>query len=136
MKNIILLLVTFISVVSCNSEEILPAEKGEIYNENNPLLGYWVAGDYKEDIRTFTRANEFDPEKAGFAFFENGKLVERGNSGWCGTPPVSYTNYEGQWSVDEDNYLILNSTYWGGERTIAFEIAALDKNTLELKYIE
>lgn len=135
MKNLLLLLTLAFALCSCHSENIQPAEKGGILNEEDPLQGYWIAGDYLEETTIYNRAGKFDPDKGGFAFFENGKLIERSNSGWCGTPPISYAEYEGNWTVNEENLLVLNSTYWGGEHIVTYEIISVDENKLVLKYI-
>lgn len=135
MKNVLLLLTLAFALCSCHSENIQPAENAGILNEGDPLQGYWIAGDYLEETHTYYRADKFEPDKGGFAFFENGKLIEKSNSGWCGTPPISYAEFEGRWTVNEENQLVLNSTYWGGERIVTYEIINFDEDTLVLKYI-
>jgi len=110
MKKMYLLLILLISVSwSCSKDEI------EI-DGNNLLIGLWNYSDYKDNSAVFTRSSEFADNHC-YKFNSNGTLVERKNSGWCGTPPISYADYEGTWSLQNDTIITIKVDYWGGVTT-------------------
>ena len=117
------LLVSFLSV-SCSKDEI------EI-DPDNLLLGTWNYSEYQNDASVFIRSSEF-ANNPGYKFSSDGTLVERKNTGWCGTPPVSYGDYTGTWSVLNDTLIEINTTYWGGEITYKLDIQSVNSNTLKV----
>ena len=135
MKRFILFSLISFALFSCGKEEIGPSEKVIAFNEEEPLVAYWVESGYEDDVRIYTRAQEFQADKGGFAFFANGDLIERANSGFCGTPPISYANFDGSWSLIADKQLLLEGTFWGGEKVSRMEIVSLDNSTLKVKYL-
>lgn len=110
----------------------------EKYDPQNPIEGTWVfdKGETISDevIFSFHRASKFEQDKSGYAFKANGLLISRQNAGWCGTPPISYEETQGGWSMD-GNKVKLNGKYWGGASTTEFEISKLDENQLEVKQV-
>lgn len=59
------------------------------------------------------------------------KFIERKNSGWCGTPPVSYSDFEGNWSIN-DSLLNVSVAYWGGLADYQWKIISLDDKRLTI----
>ena len=108
------------------------------YDPENPIQGTWVLdkGETVGDdvIYNFHRASQFDKDKSGYAFKANGLLVSRQNTGWCGTPPVSYVETQGAWSKTGDK-IMLDGIYWGGKFKLEFEINQLNRNQLEVKQL-
>ncbi len=117
------LLVSFLSV-SCSKDEIK-------IDPDNLLLGTWNYSEYQNDASVFIRSSEF-ANNPGYKFSSDGTLVERKNTGWCGTPPVSYGDYTGTWSVLNDTLIEINTTYWGGEITYKLDIQSVNSNTLKV----
>lgn len=125
MKKIYLLLILLISVSwSCSKDKI------EI-DGNNLLIGVWNYSEYKDNSAVFTRSSEFVDNHC-YKFNINGTLVERKNAGWCGTPPVTYGDFDGTWSIQNDTILTINVGYWGGETSYKLDIESLDENNLEV----
>lgn len=104
MKTKNILLITFIAILSFS------CENNEIIDKDNLLLGNWVQPVYDGDITTYKRANTLPNKNSGIAFMQNGGFIER-TSGWCGTPPLSYFNVEGSFSLDESLINITTQSY-------------------------
>lgn len=105
-------------------------------DENNLILGYWVNPEYNNsgDIVSFSRADDFNQEY-GFVFKSNLDFIERKNAGWCGTPPISYDNFDGDFELT-DKTLKINVSYWGGKAYYQWEIISLDNKKLTIKKIK
>lgn len=126
-----LLAILFLTLVlhSCEKNEELSADP------NNLLVGHWLATDFSEEHTTFRRAKSLTENDYGITFKSNGTLVERKNAGWCGTPPISYADFEGNWSQNDSN-LSLNVSFWGGMAQLTWEIESVDATTLIVKRVE
>jgi len=117
------LLVSLI-LVSCSKEEIT-------FDPDNLLIGIWNHSEYNDNTSVYTRADEFT-DNPGYKFYSDGTLIERRNSGWCGTPPISYGDYNGTWSVLNDTLIRVNSTYWGGDISYKLDIQTVNSKTLKV----
>lgn len=130
-KNILVLAIISILVYSC-SDSITDLPKSGTLNQ---LEGYWVNGQYVDSIVTYTKAEALPNDQYSFGFEARGKFVENANSGWCGTPPVIYSQYEGKWSV-QDSVISITVPYWGGLTHLKWKITALDDNHLSYYVLE
>lgn len=110
-------------------------ENPENIEKRNPLIGVWVYDSYENEGNVFIKEQQFDKDKAGFEFKEDGTLVKRQNVGWCGTPPVTYGNYDGKWKMLEDGLLEIEYDYWGGRDTIGLKILDLNDEKLKISYV-
>lgn len=98
---------------------------------DNPLIGVWNFADYENEMQVFKRSREFSDCHC-YKFNSGGTLVERKNSGWCGTPPVSYADYQGTWEIVSDTLIIINVGYWGGSTTYKLDIENVSSETLRI----
>ena len=98
---LILFFATILS--SCESNEIT-------IDTDNLLLGNWVAPVYDSETTTFTRSNTLPKEGYGITFKQNGDFVER-TSGFCGTPPLSYFNVDGTFTLNNTLINIATQSY-------------------------
>lgn len=115
---------------------ILPGCREDESDQNpDSLHGYWINPVYSGQEITFMRSNSFRTNEYGIYFKENRKLVERKNSGWCATPPVSYADYEGTWKQN-GNRVLLHLSYWGGWMDVEWQIVSQDEEFLNVKVIE
>ena len=87
------------------------------------------------DTTLLKRAGELDEHKYGFVLKQDGTFIERKNSGWCGTPPIAYANYEGTFEVVSDSLLNITVGYWGGMMTYQIRVVSLDQEDLAIKYL-
>lgn len=88
----------------------LGCEKDRITIYNEGLLGYWITPEY-------------------------GVFLERKNAGWCGTPPITYGDFDGTWMEDEDGFIYITSEYWGGTQDLTFKLISVDEAHLVLEII-
>jgi hypothetical protein len=125
MKTIFQILISLIIVISsCSKEEIK-------IDPNNPLIGTWNYSDYSDNAMIFTRSEKFI-ENHCYKFNSDGTLLERNIAGWCATPPVSYTDYKGKWTLLNDTLIQLNVTYYDAPRSYKLDIKSLDSNYLKV----
>jgi hypothetical protein len=119
---IIIFLASFL--FSCKKDEIK-------IDYDNLLIGVWNYSDFKDDATIFTRSSDFI-DNLCYKFNPDGTLIERKNSGFCGTPPVSYSDYPGSWKAINDTVIEINGIYWGGTTTYQLEIESLNTDTLKV----
>lgn len=127
MKKLSALLAIFL-LFSCsqNKEDI-------IVDPNNKILGSWSYGEYAENNTiTYKRVNEIVDNDYSCTLKNDGSFIEHKNSGWCGTPPISFSNFEGNWHQNE-NKIFIESEYWGGIQKLNWEIISLTDETLTIK---
>lgn len=102
---------------------------------NAGIVGTWIEEGYRGDTTLLNRAGKLDEVKYGFTINEDGSFIERKNSGWCATPPIAYTNYDGSWEAVSDSLLNITVGYWGGMMTYQIRIVALLGEDLAIKYL-
>lgn len=122
MKNIYFLLIALIFCSCENNQEI-------IINADNLLIGTWVEPFYDEEKTTFKRNNDLPNNASGITFKQDGSFVER-SSGWCGTPPLSYSDYIGSFEIDETLVKITTEFYPGNYQ---WKIISLTEKELIVK---
>ncbi len=128
MKNsaFILILISLI-FSSCTKDKL-------IIDPDNLLIGVWNNSDYMDNAIVYVRSQEFD-ENPGIKFNPDGTLIERKNGGWCGTPPISYADYPGNWTIQDDTLITVNVGYWGGTTTYMLDIESVTPTTLKVVFI-
>ena len=110
-KFYILIAFIFIaSLMSCKYSLIDPE-----YMDTDPLSKTWVYSHFDEDLNAevFEVAKTLDLSTGGYIFHDDGSLMVRKNAGWCGTPPISYANFEGNWNYVDDTKVFISADYWG-----------------------
>jgi hypothetical protein len=121
--SLILILLSTLSY-SCSKDEIK-------IDPDNLLIGVWNYSTFQDNTIVYTRNQNFADVNC-YKFNTDGSLVERKNSGFCGTPPISYANYTGSWTMVNDTLVKINVGYWGGTMTYKLDIEFLDSNTLKI----
>ncbi|MFO7445310.1 MAG: hypothetical protein R6W90_03045 [Ignavibacteriaceae bacterium] len=103
-------------------------------NIKSTLMGTWVHDNYSEyNVRIMRKSQTLKKDNYGFIFYRDGGFVERNINGWCGTPPVAYNNYEGEWVTESDSLIKITVEYWGGITEYRIKIISLTRS--ELKFI-
>ena len=125
-KKYLLTLPIILILVSCTDNPV---------NENIPanLEGTWVYRSHQEDVYTMGKSINLENDNSGMIILGNGKLIERKNVGFCGTPPVIYDNYEGNWESLSDKKLLINVEYWGGTENYTMEIVSVTNSVLKFR---
>ncbi|MBI9073459.1 MAG: hypothetical protein JEY94_17790 [Melioribacteraceae bacterium] len=106
-----------------------------IPEEIDSIVGVWVESTFEDDFLILVRKTKLDDNKPGIIFYEDGTLLERKNSGWCGTPPISYSNFEGSWEKIADNIYEIESTNWSGIITYKIEVVQVTEDYLKYRNI-
>ncbi len=109
-------------------------------NENaaattDQLIGSWFNPQYNDSIVTYERSEGLVDNDYSFTFKEDKTFIERKNAGWCGTPPISYADFDGIWSKN-DSIIEITVDYWGGTAEYTWKILSIDDLTLKIKRIE
>ena len=76
-----------------------------------------------------------DSTQYGFIIGKDGSFIERKNAGWCGTPPITYKNFEGTWEAVSDSLLEITVGYWGGTINYQMRIVNVDNEMLRIRYL-
>lgn len=100
------------------------------------LIGTWVQLEYLDNGILFEKQTAFAKDKPGVTFNADGTLVKRQNAGWCGTPPISYTNNDGTWRQTSDSTVTVNYSYWGGTAEEDWLIVEVDEQEMVLQRLE
>ncbi len=111
------------SICACQQNDELEIDS------NNLLLGNWVKPVYKNDTIIFNRAKVLDKNKYGISFAKNGVFTER-TSGWCGTPPLSFFDNKGSWTLQE-KLIKVDVTDFPGD--FNWSLISLSETTLVVK---
>lgn len=130
MKLLSVLIVLFL-LVSCEKENLVADALGS----NASIIGTWVEDSFSGDTVLLYRAGELDPDAYGFSIKNDGTFIERKNSGFCGTPPIAYDNFEGSWKAVSDSLLDITVDFWGGVMTFQMRIISVDAEELAIRYL-
>jgi hypothetical protein len=109
---------------SCSKDEI-PIDK------DNLLLGVWNYTRADNEVFIYSRAQSFS-QCLGYTFREDGSLVERGLAGFCATPPVSYSDYQGTWTILSRNMVKVDVSNYDGPKSYRMEIRSVDNDSLKV----
>jgi hypothetical protein len=95
----------------------------------------WQLDKHVDSTYWYKKAFDIDEDNDGFQFLSNGKLKVRQNSGWCGTPPISYETALGSWSKTSDSTVRLDYPYWGGTIINDILIVRISNSELLIKSV-
>jgi hypothetical protein len=95
------------------------------------LIGHWINPVYTDTVLRFEKANSLKDNDYGISFKTDQVFIERKNSGWCATPPITYADFDGTWSR-HDSILNITVGYWGGTADYQWKILAIDNNHLTI----
>jgi hypothetical protein len=121
-----ILVILFLFVfVACDKDD----EK--IEDDSSELVGYWINPVVNDSMITYERVDRLKDDEYGIAFHSNHVFIERKNSGRCGTPPISYSDYKGAWERSESIVNIIVG-YWGGTMDYIWEVVSVDNKELTI----
>jgi len=125
MKYILIFLFVSILFINCQNS---------VSPNHSSIIGIWIEKGYEDNVRIFERSRQLNENRPGYIFYFDNTLIDRKNVGWCGTPPIAYSNYEGTWKKLAQNRLEIIVGYWGGLNTFDVEIISVDDDQLKLRY--
>jgi hypothetical protein len=111
---------------------IIPSAINNGKELSSAILGVWLFDEssYANNSMKLVKRDDLVDDRAGIVFQSNGDLLKRQNVGWCGTPPVQYGNYDGDWTLSADSVLTLHYEYWGGWAIEKWKIQELSDSAL------
>eukprot|EP01013_Petalomonas_cantuscygni_P043366 TRINITY_DN8129_c1_g1_i1.p1 TRINITY_DN8129_c1_g1~~TRINITY_DN8129_c1_g1_i1.p1 ORF type:complete len:139 (+),score=2.87 TRINITY_DN8129_c1_g1_i1:147-563(+) len=125
-----LFLMLLLLIVSCVDDPLLSV------SESGPIpIGSWSNISYNENGMILEKVDQLQENNYGYRFLSNGTFTHRANSGFCGTPPIVTSDFEGSWTKDGD-ILNIQGTFWGGETVEAWQIISSDNNVLTIKVLK
>jgi len=136
MKKLLFLLILVLTL-SCEKDSM----DTEALGQNSGIIGTWVEqidislSAVDDGVTRLTRMEELADSGYGFTVNGDGSFIERKNAGWCGTPPISYDNFEGTWVALSDSLLDITVAYWGGKLTYQMRIVTLEGDQLGIRYL-
>jgi hypothetical protein len=101
---------------------------------DDELLGPWVYSGSKDELSLFKKKNKLEKNKSGIEFKADGKFVQRQNVSWCGTPPITYGNFDGTWEKNSDSTVLITYQYHNEIRREELQVFSLHKNRMIVKY--
>jgi len=113
----------FILIIACETTEKITID------DDNLIIGKWANAEYSDSTITYHRVSGIPVNEYGFEFRTDGTFIEQKMFGWCGTPPVSYTDYNGNW-IQTDSVLAIRVGYWGGMVNYKWKIVSLNNEKL------
>ncbi|PCH76922.1 MAG: hypothetical protein COB98_04850 [Flavobacteriaceae bacterium] len=129
MKSLFKILLVFLSfyLFSCaESQENSTAPYGE------RLLGAWVHPVYKENVVSYEKGTGLIANDYGILFQANHVFTDR-NSGFCGTPPLTFMNSNGTWEVNKTIITINMSSEFNQLEGKQWKIILLQDQVLKLE---
>jgi hypothetical protein len=130
----IVLLLSALLILGCEKKED-ETDKGVLKSYNDKLTGNWVNPEMIDTLRKFEKSGSLNESGYGFSFKADDLFIERKNSGWCGTPPISYADYQGTWTT-ADSIISITVPYWGGTTNYRWKIIEIDDETLMVDVLD
>ena len=101
------------------------------------IIGCWANPVYEYDfyptaVIRYKRVKTLPANSPSIKFLNDGTLIERKNAGWCGTPPISYSDFSGSWRVQNED-IIINVAYWGGMEHRTWKIINVTNISLRIE---
>ena len=121
----ILLTIAFLSLMACSKESI------ENTAPDSRVFGIWENPTYQNDTIIFTKVGAKEANGYFINFKSDGSVVERKNAGWCGTPPIAYSNYNGSLEM-KDSVIHISVEYWGGLSEYKWKLLSVDSGKLSV----
>ncbi len=131
MKTIIktFLFLLIVAHIGCESDN------DPIINESDKLIGSWINPVYNDSELKLERANALKKNEYGISFLTKSKFVER-SSGWCGTPPITFSDFQGTWTKNESMITITMNNGINSLEDINWRIKTLNDKYLIIERIQ
>lgn len=97
----------------------------------NNLAGSWVNPIYTDSTIVFEKSQSVGNDEYGITLLSDGSLIEHKNSGWCGTPPISYADFNGVYTL-KDSVLKICVGFWGGVADYQWKIVSLTDKQMKV----
>lgn len=81
---------------------------------------------------TYKSCRQFKTRRGGIKLNEDGTLIKKQNSHWCGTPPISYEKVSGHWRLLDNSKFEITYSNWRGAQTDTFLIKNISKDRIKM----
>lgn len=125
MKTTILAII-ILGFVACKKDNEAKPQVG-----NNKLIGYWMNPVYADSTVSYGRVSGLKYNCYGIVFKADGTCIERKVDGWCGTPPVTYSDFNGTWTM-ADSVISIKVGYWGGVAGYTWKLKSVTADSLKI----
>ena len=115
--------------VSCELNEKQSPETADL------VVGTWIDPVYTDSSLSYKRSSSLIENQYGLSIHAAHTVLERKNSGWCGTPPISYADFDGTWNRT-DSIMDVSVDFWGGTAEYTWKVLKVDENELIVEVIE
>jgi len=95
------------------------------------LQGSWVNPVVEDTGITYQKANSLLDNSEGYTFEEQQIVINRHVEGWCGTPPISYSDTKGRWTCT-DSLISIKMNMYGSDIVYRLKIIHLDNEFLTI----
>ncbi|OBX27254.1 hypothetical protein LX77_02780 [Gelidibacter algens] len=123
----ILLLLLMVIHIGCDTD----VESLQI-NESDKLVGHWIKPVANDTELKLDRANALKKDAYGISFLTESNCIER-SSGWCGTPPLIFADFQGSWKRNDSIITITIDNGMNGLEAINWKIKTLDDQSLVIE---
>jgi hypothetical protein len=135
MKNLFTIFAFSLLILACKDEGISPDLTNLERQEN--LIGVWEYNSYEQltdstYAEVYRRVDRIADDEAGITFKNNGVFLSKQNSGSCGTPPISYAEYDGKFNIGGESVIDIDSKYWGGRMSYKVKVLELTNGGLKV----
>lgn len=132
MKSIIKITILFSLLVIISSCE---KNNQPITEPNIDIFGVWINPEYSDNEIKFERSKKLLEDDYGISFLSENIFLER-HSGWCGTPPLVFSNYQGIWEKKDFILEINVDNGINGMKNFIWKIKTLNNSTLIVEKME
>lgn len=101
------------------------------HEQINSLFQTWAFSGNQSDTLIYKASNK-NTEAHLYTFSEKGSVEVKQNAGWCGTPPISYSDYTGKWEKTGNNTFNLTYPFWGGIVYETWKIISCNSSELKI----
>jgi hypothetical protein len=108
--------------------------KKDVESGTDNIIGSWIEPVYSDSSITFSKDILGTDDAYKITFKSDGRLVERKNAGDCGTPPISYADFDGTWSLN-DSTITINVDFWGGTADYQWRIISVSSSELKVAVV-
>lgn len=127
LKNNSLIVLAILILASCQKEDISVS--------GSEIVGNWVFDRSQDTLYIYKRVLELPENDYGMSIQFNNIYFERANSGWCGTPPIVFSNYPGKWFLN-DSILKVNYRNWSGNVNNKWKVTSVNSSQMKLVKIQ
>lgn len=103
------------------------------------IIGNWSNAVYTDSTILFTKSVLWPENEYAVSFQANNRVVERKNIGFCGTPPITYGDFEGNWLLifeGNSTTIEIQTTNYAGPVFYKWKILSISEQHLEIKILD